>query len=520
MVKKKPFPLLILVALMALPAPAYCEVAQPPVPAADSAKSEPAQEQPVVPRAESAEPAATGLIPYETPSPEAATEAAAESGITEAIERMRAADRVVGEEGGRTLNLKDSIFVSVMNNRSIQVQEEEVEYAKGDILYAKSLFLPKVNAEYSYTYNDSVFYSDSFPGHRKDTRIYSGFKNDNAAGVVAEESIYNGGANIANLKQANIGLKIARETLRAAKLDVEFETKRLFYGLLLAYETKRIAQDLVDQAEAHYIDVKANFGQGTASKFDVLQSKVQVSTVIPQLVNADNAVELITVEFKKLLVLNLRDPVRLEGRLAYKEVEIHEEDFLQEAYKRRPEMILKLLGVDLNKWAIDFAKAGWLPQVSATASYMYRTDNLNNMVNPRHDLWNVGVKASIALFDGFATKAKVDEAKARYNEARLQKEDYVDQLAVDVRNACLDLKKAKALIDSQKDSVDEAKEALRLSVVRFNNGVGTNLDVFDAEVSLAQVQQNLAQGVYDYIMAKAQLDRLRGRQFSGEESWQ
>lgn len=447
-------------------------------------------------------------------------DAAAESGINAVISRVRAADRPVGEEGGRTLTLKDSILVSVLNNRAIQIQEEEVEYAKGNILYANSLFLPQASLEYDYTLNDSVLYSTSLPGHRKDTRIYSGFKNDNVISLVAEESIYNGGANIANLKQANIGLKIEKETLRAAKLDVEFETKRLFYGLLLAYETKRIAQDLVDQAEAHYEDVKANFGQGTASKFDVLQSKVQVSTVVPQLVSADNAVELVTAEFKKLLTLNLMDPIRLDGRLEYKEVEAKEADFLQEAYKNRPEMILKLLGVDLNKWGIEFARAGWLPQLSAKADYMYRSDNINNMINSRHDLWSVGIKASIYIFDGFATKAKVDEAKAKYNQARLQKEDFVDQLAVDVRTACLDLKKAKALIDSQKDSVDEAKEALRLSAIRFNNGVGTNLDVFDAEVSLAQVQQNLAQGTYDYIMAKAQLDRLRGRQFNVEETWQ
>lgn len=490
---KKIFPLLVLASLITLPALAY---------------------------GEDAEPVATGLIPGEKPSAGAPTEAAAESGINAVISRAREAGMAEGEEGGSILTLKDSIFVSLMNNRAIQIQEEEVEYAKGNTLYAKSLFLPQVSAGYSYTYNDSVFYSDGFPGHRKDTRIYSGYKNDNIASLSAEETIYDGGANIANLKQANIGVKIAKETLRAAKLDVEFETKRLFYGLLLAYETKRIAQDLVDQATAHYVDVKTNFDQGTASKFDVLQSKVQVSTVIPQLVSADNAAELITAEFKKLLVLDLRAPVKIDGQLACKEVEIKEDDFLQEAYKGRPEMILKLLGVDLNKWGIEFAKAGWLPQVSATADYAYRSDNINNMVNPRHDLWSVGIKASIAIFDGFATKAKVDEAKAKYNEARLQKEDFVDQLAVDVRSACLDLKKSKALIDSQKDSVDEAKEALRLAVVRFNNGVGTNLDVFDAEVSLAQVQQNLAQGIYDYIMAKAQLDRLRGRQFSGEESWQ
>jgi len=458
----------------------------------------------------------TGLIPSEKAEPSAPAEAAAESGIENVIARMKADDSGAGDVGGRMLTLKDAIRIAMMNNRSIQIQEEEVAYAKGNILYARSLFLPQINAEYTYTFNSTVFYSDSLPNHRVDTRVFSGFKNDNAAGFTAQETIYNGGANVANLKQANIDLKIQTETLRAAKLDIEFETKRLYYGLLLAYETKRIAQDLVDQAQAHYEDVKTMFGQGTTSKFDVLQSKVKVSTLIPQLVSADNAMQIIKVDLKKLLVLDLRDPIMLDGELAYKKIGIMEDEFLGEAYRKRPEMIIKLLGIDLNKWAIRYAEAGWLPLVNANANYMYRTDNLNNMINPEHNLWAVGVTATMPLFDGFATKAKVDEARARYNQARLKKDDFVDVLAVDVRSACLDLRKAYALIDAQTDSLGEAAEALRLSEVRYVNGVGINLDVFDSEVSLAQVRQSLAQATYDSIMAKAQIDRLRGREYGGD----
>jgi outer membrane protein TolC len=215
-----------------------------------------------------------------------------------------------------------------------------------------------------------------------------------------------------------------------------------------------------------------------------------------------------------VLGVNMKDPISVSGELAYSDIEIKEGEFLKEAYSRNPQMMLKLLGVDLNKWAIEYARAGWLPQVTANANYMYRTDNLNNMINPRHDLWSVGVTASIALFDGFATKAKVDEAKAKYAQAGLQKEDIMDQLVVDIRKACVGLQQAIALIIAEKDSIVEAEEVLRLAKVRYANGVGINLDIFDAEVSLAQVQQALAQGVYDFIMARAQLDRTMGIQYA------
>ena len=414
----------------------------------------------------------------------------------------------------KVLTIKDAIETSLINNKAIQIQEEEVEYAKAGIMDAQGRFLPDLSVNGTYLYNEAVLPASPALSHgaKKDIGIVTGYQNDYKLGFSAEETIYNGGANFANLKEARIGLKIQRETLLRARLDVEFETKRLFYGLLLAYETKRIARDLVDQAQAHYEETETKFVQGTASKFEVLQSKVQVATLIPQLVKADNAIELIMAEFKKLLSLDMREEIGVKGELAHSPVDVNEDEFLKEAYQRNPQMVLKLLGVDMNKWAIEYARAGWLPQVSAAFNYGYSSNNPDNMFDYKHTNWGVGASVTLPIFDGFATAAKVEEARARYNQVILSKEDIADQIAVDVRDACLNLKEAKTIIDAEEDSVDEAKEALRLSEVRFNNGVGTNLDVLDAQVALAQVEQSLAQGKYDYIMAKAQLDRTRGRE--------
>lgn len=419
----------------------------------------------------------------------------------------------VGAPRPRTLTLEDCVDLAISNNKQIQIQQEELSYAKANVLYALSLFMPQADFTLGYTHKDAVALTDSTPRSRKDGRIFFGYQNQNVAEFKVSESIWNGGANYANLKQAKINIKIQEETLRYTRLNVEYEVKRLFYGLLLAYETRRIARDLVAQAQAHYDETKTMYDQGTASKFDVLQSKTQVAKLIPQLVSADNAIDLIKAELKKEIYIDMKQDIEPDGELKHKEVEVKEDNFLQEAYMKNPQMVLKLLGIDFNKWAIEFAKAGWYPQVNATGNYYFMSNTYKNMFDSRHDNWSVGVTASINLFDGFATKARVDEAKAQYNRARFEKDDVIDQIAVDIKNACLNLKEAKAVIASQEDTIVEAKEALRLSEVRFRNGVGINLDVFDSEVSLAQVEQNLAQGIYDYIMARAQLDMTMGKEF-------
>jgi outer membrane protein TolC len=215
------------------------------------------------------------------------------------------------EEAGKVIDLSlgSAISIAFQNNKDIRIQEQELNVSKAKILGARAEFLPTATLEAGYTHNGAVL---KYPGTdmpKKDPGILTGYNNDNQLAATVNQTIYNGGANVANFKQSLLGLNTSEVTLRVKKLDVEFEAKRLYYGLLLAYETERIAQELVDQARAHYEDVQQKFEQGTASRFDVLQSKVAVSLLIPELVKAKNAVDLIMADLKKLMGLKMRDTI-------------------------------------------------------------------------------------------------------------------------------------------------------------------------------------------------------------------
>lgn len=426
---------------------------------------------------------------------------------------------IKGADTGRMLSLGDTVETAFLNNKDIQIQEQEISIAKANIMAAQGNFLPTMNATAGYTYNGNMF---TFPSSlvtavKKDPGIFSGYQNDNKLDMSVNEVIYNGGANIVNLKQARLNLKIQQETVRARKSDVEFDAKRLYFGLLLAYEVERIAENLFEQATAHYEDSKRKFEQGTVSRFDVLQSKVQVSKVMPEVVRAKNNIELLKADLKKLLSMRMTELINLrEKHLEYSPIEIREEEFLREAYTSNPQMILKLLGVDMTKWGIEYAKAGYGPQVNATFDYMYRSSNVETMLRYKHTNWSAGATVTVPVFDGFSTKAKVDEAKAKYTQAGLDRENISDQLAVDIKKACLDMVEAKTIIDYQKDSIEEAKEALQIANIGYDNGVKTNLDVLDAQVSLSQVERNLVEGIYDYLMAEAFLDKTMGKEFYRE----
>jgi len=372
-----------------------------------------------------------------------------------------------------SLSIEKTVSIAFLNNKQIQIQEMDLAVARAEILGAQSEFLPDVNLNLGYKYNDAVLTSDiaTMPTGSKDIGIFTGYKNENTAGISATEIIYKGGYNIADLHQSRLKLAVQEQTLRATKLDVEFDAKNLFYGLLLAYENERIMRELLIQAKAHSENVKNRYEQGTSSKFDLLQSRVHVSKIVPELVKAENSVELIKADLKKLLSISIRNPIELDGALTCSFIGIDEDAFLEKAYMYRPEMILRTLGVDVSKWSIEMARSGYRPNINAIGDYRYKSNDVTNMFNERHNVWAAGMSVSFLVFDGGSTQAKINEARARYAQSVLEKVDVAEWTAVDIRRACLDLIKAKAIIDSQRDHIVEAAEALRLSEIGYDNGV-------------------------------------------------
>ncbi|MDD5108223.1 MAG: TolC family protein [Candidatus Omnitrophica bacterium] len=410
--------------------------------------------------------------------------------------------------GQKNFTLNDAIQIAYKSNKDIQMQEQEITVASANIVEAASVFYPQLNLKAVYTHNKAVL----------DENIFSGYINDNLIQLNATQSVYSGGANMATFKQAKLSLDAQKETLRAKKMDIEFEAKRLYYGLLLAYETERIAKDALNQAIAHYENVKQMYKHGTVSRFDMLQSGVQVSLLEPDVVKAKNEIDSLKADLNKLLGLKIDSPIQPEEKLTYTFIGIKENEFLKIAYLDRPEMKLKSLGIDIDNWEIQMARSGYRPTVDLLVGYSARSNNLGNILEKRQRNWNAGVSVNIPIFEGFSTRAKVDAAKAKYTQAKIDKDNLVDQIAVDVRKACLNLRESASIIQSQKDNLAEAKEALRISEVSYANGVAINLDVLDSQVSLAQIQRNLASGIYDYLMAQAYLDRSIGKSIIREAS--
>ena len=183
---------------------------------------------------------------------------------------------------------------------------------------------------------------------------------------------------------------------------------------------------------------------------------------------------------------------------------------LSAARQNRTEVLALEKEERLRDEGIITARAGYKPSVQAFGGY-----ELTSQVGSRNagdELHGglVGVRLSWAVFDGFLTKGRVDEAVARRGKAREAKAETTRQVELPVRTAWSDLRTARAVLDAQVDNVRTAQRSLEIAQSRHNEGVGTQLDVLDAQSALTQARGQYVNALRDHSVARAQLFRATG----------
>ena len=148
-----------------------------------------------------------------------------------------------------------------------------------------------------------------------------------------------------------------------------------------------------------------------------------------------------------------------------------------------------------------------MPQVSASASNKWYSGDWPGDDNEN---WTAAVGVSLNVFDSGVTAAKVNAAEASLYKAEETYRQTKDSVQLDVRNNYLSLREAEKRIATSRVAVDSAEEDYRISQLRYQAGVGTNIDVMDAQVALTQAKNNYVQALYDYNTSSAALAKAMG----------
>lgn len=392
------------------------------------------------------------------------------------------------------LTLNDAIGLALKNNLDITITAASQDSARWSINQARTK--NKVALEYDFTGKRSD--SSSTPGGAVDYFSH---------GLTATLPLYTGGTAEAGIKQAELSLKVADWDVQLSKQKVKLNATTGYYDILQARNVLKVDQESVEQLAAHLKNVQAQYSVGTVAKSDVLQSQVKLANAQQTLISQKNTYDVAVSSLNNVLGLPLNTELELKEELAYAKYDISLDDSIKKALVNRPEVIEADLNVESAKQGVIGAEGAKKPTVSLSGTVGLSDDALPGT---DENNWAVGVTAKWSVFDSGLNNSLIGQKKAALTKAEYTAKQIRDTVALSVRQAYLNMAAAEKNIDTAKVAVDQAEEDFKIAQVRYSSGVGTNLDVMDAEVSLTQAKTNYIKALYDYNTSKAKLDNAMG----------
>ncbi len=411
-----------------------------------------------------------------------------------------------------TLTLDKSVRLALTQNPYHLATEQRVDAAYSRLREAASGFLPTLNAQGLYTLSEKSFELEfpSFIPGEPPQRVELDFTRDYQFSMSLSLPLFTSGRLTSGFKQAKYNLESTKEAVRQSRHLTVFNTRRAFYGHLLAKEFVSVAEEAVRVAEENLENVKNMYEVGIASKMDLLRSEVRLTNMQPELIAAKNNLRISELNLKTVLGMDLSQPVEIEGALSYEPLEPNVEECVATALGRRPEVKQFDFQRKMAGESVKLARAGYLPTIAVSGSYSFWADKFNFREDTWSSFYAVNLVLNIPIFNGFKESTQIAQSKAMIREIELNQKALQDAVELEVRQAVLMLKEAKETLFSQEKNTEQAKESLRITQLNFSEGMATTLDVISAEAAYSQAQVNYSQALYKYVVAVAELDRAMG----------
>jgi outer membrane protein TolC len=390
------------------------------------------------------------------------------------------------------LSLDDSIAMALQNNPSIKMAVSDKDKAAWGIKEMEAGKMPALSLANSDSRASGV--ADSLPGNSFNTSLR------------LSVPLYTGGRTDALVDQAKYNADAANLGVDKAKGELRLNTTTAYFNVLQNHNLVKVNQETVDNLTAHLKNVQAQYDVGTVAKADVLRSEVELANAQQNLVKIQNADNLAAANLNNVIGMPLDTQSTLKDQLSLIPYNLSLADSITLALKNRPEVAQSKDSIDAAKAGIKIADSGRLPTVAASGSEGIAGSNFPG----QNSNWSAGVSANWNLFDSGLTSAKVKQAATGVDKAQQTDQQTRDSIELEVRQAYLSMTEAGARIQTSKVAVDQAEEGLKTAQAKYSAGVGTNLDVIDAQVALTQAQTNDTQALYDYNVNKAKLEKAVG----------
>lgn len=416
------------------------------------------------------------------------------------------------QENIMNLDLEKAIQIALEKNTEIKVAKLEIDKSEEKLREARSGLFPNIDAsgQYQRYIEKPVIFMP--PGSPFGEVLEIGSNNSYLGTIGASIPIFSLGL-YNGIGVASKSVELNSENLRFTEVATINNVKRLFYSVLLAREFKDVINQSLQNSLDQLENVKRLNEQGVASDYDLLRAEVQVENLRPQVIQAENNYEISKENLKVLIGLKSEQEINILGEFDYDgRYDISLQQFLDDVMKNNPQLAVLNKQKEIANRTISLEKSAYFPSLSAFGNYQYQTqsDDFNISDYKWVSTFIVGLQLQIPIFNGFKTPARVEQAKITLNQVEEQRQGLTEALKTQLQNAVYAIEQTIIRIKGQDKNIEQAQQGYEIAKTRFENDLGTQLEVNDAELALRQARLNRLQAIYDLRIAEAELQMILG----------
>lgn len=407
------------------------------------------------------------------------------------------------------LDLEETIQRALLTNPSVKIAEYNRKAAKADYSAAKSSRGISISLSHE---SGRGGYADNHILRDAAGRILSNDKqigNTHSNSITASLPIFTGGELQGQIGQAKANYRSMLSAEEQAYNEMKETATTGYFNMLNATNMKALRQESVDRLQAHLDNVIAQYNVGIVARADVLRSEVELANAQQNYITASNEYDVAEATLNNIIGTPLGTTLLLKDRLQYEPYENDMAYCLAYSEQHRPELKQAEYAIDSAEAALVVARSGHMPKVYANASNNWG-GNGSDWPGDDDENWSVGVTASMNVFDSGVTWSKIHAAQENLAKAKESQRQIKDNVELEVRTDYLNLREAEKRITTTQVAVASAEEDYHIAVVRYQAGVGTNIDVMDAQEALTQAKTNYYQALYNYNTSKAALNTSMG----------
>ena len=407
------------------------------------------------------------------------------------------------------ITLQDAVRIALSDNPTIKVAGQEILLKKEARREAYAGLFPEASLVGSYS---RAIKKQSFAMMGEVIEV--GTDNTYSGGLSVSLPVF-APALYKSISLTSTDVNLAVEKSRASRLDMVNQVTKAFFQLLLAQDSYEVLLKSYKQSEDNYNVVKAKYEQGTVSEYDKISADVQMRSLKPTVVSARNGVNLANLQLKVLMGMESDVKVAVEGNLKDYEMSM----FTRQAMPRPDNLINNstLKQLELNalqlKQNLKLQYTNFMPTLSANFQYMYTSMN-DNFKFKEYD-WRpystLGLNLTIPLFKG-SNFTKLKQTRIQMKQLEENRINTERQLTMQATSYLDNMAASSEQVVSNKEAVFQAEKGRTIAEKRYEVGKGTILELNSSEVALTEAKLTYNQSIYDYLVAKADLDLVMGEE--------